>query len=519
MQQGMDIGLTLDRLFYQTLLRSPEKKIHYKGMSTTYHGLFQNVKRFSSAISAKYGDRKAIGVLDWNTIPYMQMLFGIPLSGNVIHPVNMRLPPEEMIRTISMAKDEVLFFSDEFLPLVRKIEEMKIIRRDNIYVINDGSPSGYNSYADLMKTGSEGESFTSHETDTASILFTSGTTGKPKQIAYTHKKTTLAIWGILTLLSAYPGNSRINSTDVIFSLIPNYHLWSWGTPYVATMIGADYVMDGRFDLQLTMDAIRRNKVTWMSMVPTMLYGILSHPDAADLSGLKVLVGGSPIPSGIVKAASDKGIELTSIYGFSDGLIAGIGSLSENVPDLYERNTLSTSGVIPAPLSEYRIRKSNDGKIGEINFRSPWLPNGYVGDDEKTAESFDSERWFITGDAGYILDGKVQISDRLKDLIKSGAEFIPSAMVESVMSDIPEIESVAIVGFPDKKWGERPIAYIKTKQGMTVEDQYILSHLVNQVKEGKMQKWWIPDKFIRIDAMPLTGTGKIDKKKLRNMVGE
>ncbi|MGC8506591.1 MAG: AMP-binding protein [Thermoplasmata archaeon] len=508
------IGLTLDRLFYQTLIRSPEKKVIYKNESKTYRQLYDEVLKLSNGLSGKYHTGTRMAVLDWNTIPYMQLLFAIPCSGNVIHPVNMRLPPEELIKTVQAAGDRVLFFSKEFLPIAKKIQELGLIRGEDIYLI-DGSDA-YHSYMDLFKSGAE-RSLDIDENTTASVLFTSGTTGTPKEIIYSHRKITMAIWSILTLLSAYPGNSRLNSNDVIFSLIPNYHLWSWGTPYVATMIGADYVMDGKFDMASTIEAISRNKVTWMSMVPTMLYGLLSNPSLT-LRGLKVMVGGSPIPSGLINAATAKGVELTSIYGFSDGLIAGIGSVMEDEHELGKRNVLSTAGMIPAPFSEYKIMRASEGELGEIHFRSPWLPERYENEREKSAESFTADGWFRTGDAGALNNGRVQVSDRIKDLIKSGAEFIPSAVLESVISDIQEVETVAVIGVPDSKWGERPVAYIKARNNQKFDESRVRNYLMSMVDAGKMQKWWIPDRFVTIEAMPMTGTGKIDKKALRQISG-
>ncbi len=516
MERANEIGLTLDRMFYQTLLRSPQKTIVYKNERRTYRELFNEVRKLSDALYRRYKPGTRIAVLDWNTIPYMQLLYGIPCSGNVIHPVNMRLPPEELIRTIRTAKDKALFFSQEFTQIAKKILEMGLLKKEDLFLIDGLGQDQYNSYSDLLAGGSEEYSFNLDEDSPASVLFTSGTTGIPKEIVYSHKKITLAIWSILTLMSAYPGNSRINSEDVVFSLIPNYHLWSWGTPYVATMIGANYVMDGKFDLAGTFEAINKNKVTWMSMVPTMLYGLLSHPSANKIKGLKVLVGGSPIPSGLISAATSKGVELTSIYGFSDGLIAGIGSLNGKAEDLGKRNALSTAGVIPAPLSEYVIKNSKEDEIGEIHFRSPWLPSGYEGDIEKSRESFTEDFWFRTGDAGSIKSGRVEISDRIKDLIKSGAEFIPSALVESAISDLPEIETVAVIGIPDTKWGERPMAFVKVRSDQKFEENRARDYLSTMVDAGKIQKWWIPDKFTTIDAMPMTGTGKIDKKALREI---
>ncbi|MEM3448121.1 MAG: AMP-binding protein [Thermoplasmatales archaeon] len=515
MDRRNKIGLTLDRLFYQTLTRSPERKVIYKDEIKTYKELYRDILQLSAGILEKYNSGIRMAVLDWNTIPYLQLLFAIPCSGNIIHPVNMRLPADELVKTVRVAGDKVLFFSREFLPIARKIEQMGLIKGEEMYLM-DGSDL-FPSYQDLFKSDSKASLPNLDENTPASVLFTSGTTGSPKGVIYSHRKIMMGIWSILTLLSAYPGNARMNSNDVIFSLIPNYHLWSWGTPYIATMIGANYVMDGKFDLTSTIDAISRNKVTWMSMVPTMLYGLLSHPSST-LKGLKVMVGGSPIPSGLINAATAKGVELTSIYGFTDGLIAGIGSTEEDEQDLGKRNSLSTSGVIPAPLSEYQIKTTSEGQIGEIYFRSPWLPEGYENEKEESAESFTSDGWFRTGDAGTLNNGRVQVSDRVKDLIKSGAEFIPSAVLESAISDIPEVESVAVIGIPDSKWGERPIAYVKPRSIQEFDESKVKSYLMSLVNSGKIQKWWIPDKFVTIGNMPMTGTGKIDKKALRKISG-
>ena len=175
-------------------------------------------------------------------------------------------------------------------------------------------------------------------------------------------------------------------------------------------------------------------------------------------------------------------------------------------------------MIPAPLSEYAVKKTAEGDIGELHFRSPWLPAGYENEREKSAESFTSDGWFITGDAGNITGGRVQVSDRIKDLIKSGAEFIPSAILESAISDIPGIEMVAVVGIPDSKWVERPVAYVKLRGSQKLDENQYRSYLMSLVDAGKIQKWWIPDKFIPIDSMPMTGTGKIDKKALRALSG-
>ena len=518
MGEVQEVELTLDRLFYQTLSRRPDEGLVYKGSRLPYRTLFQNVSRISDAIHSSELKGHRVAVLDWNTPMFAELLYGIPLSGSTIHPVNVRLPPEEMLKTVKLADDRSVFFSSDFLPIVKKIEALGWIPKDRLFFLGEGDSGGYPTYADLRASGSDKFVLRVREDDEASVLFTSGTTGGPKGVSYSHKKTLLACWTIATLLSAYQGNSRLTAADAVLSPIPFYHLWSWGTLFFSTMLGNRYVMDGRFDPDSTLRAVETEGVTWMSMVPTMLYALLAHPKSEKLKGLKVLAGGSPIPSGLVKAAEARGIELCMIYGFTDGLIASISSINEGYGPLSQeaRDEISISSTTPAPLSEVRIEKPEGNRPGEILFRSPWLPPGYFTSAEKTRESFDADGWFHPGDAGE-LDGfgNLRVFDRLKDLIKSGAEFIPSAKVESYLSELPWVDSVAVVGKPDEKWGERPVAFIKTRPNVAFDGQRAKEHLEGYVSQGKLNRWWIPDEFRQIDDMPMTGTGKMDKKVLRD----
>ncbi|MEM0366848.1 MAG: AMP-binding protein [Acidilobaceae archaeon] len=515
-----EIELTLDRLFYQTLLRKPEEGIVYRGSVLTYRSLFNNVKRIADALYHSDLRGHRIAVLDWNTPEYAELLFGIPLSGSSIHPVNVRLPLEEILKTIKLAGDRAVFFSSDFLPIVKKIESLGLVPKDHIFFIGDGDSHGYKTYTDLRASGSDKFEFNVKETDEASVLFTSGTTGEPKGVSYSHKKIILGVWAMITLLSAYPGNSRLTSVDTVLSLIPFYHLWSWGTLYISTMLGNRYVLIPRFEPNNVIQAIEAEKVTWMTAVPTMLYALLAHPQSEKLRGLKVLIGGSPIPYGLVKIARAKGVELAMIYGFTEGLVAGIATVNERYGLLPReaRDDISASTITPAPLSEIRVERLPESQLGEILFRSPWLPRGYFTSVEKTREAFDPDGWLHSGDAGDIdAYGNLRILDRTKDLIKSGAEFIPSALIESFISELPWIESVAVVGRPDEKWVERPIAFIKTRYNEPLNPEKIREHLENYVSQGKLNRWWIPDEFIQVDTMPITGTGKIDKKALKNKI--
>lgn len=507
-----NIGLTLDRLFYQTLMRNPDEFLIDKKRKINYRQLKDRSAKISNAIYNSELRGKRLGVLDWNSIEFSELLFGIPLGGSVIHPVNIRLPPDQMIKTVKSAEDVALFYSQDFLPLVQKMLSLGIIQKNNIYSLGDNE-SGFPTLADLT----EGENSTvfpqTDESSEASVLFTSGTTDEPKGIVYTQRDIVLAIWSILTMLSAYDGNSRLSSRDRVFSLIPYYHIWSWGTLYFSTMIGTRYVMDGRFNPESTLSLIENEKVTWMSLVPTMLYSLLSSPNSDKLNGMKILIGGAAIPSGLVKMAMKKNIELTSIYGFTDGLIAGIGTLKEKgSKDILEEYETSTNSVTPAPFTEYKF---NEGNGGEINFRAPWLPNGYFNNPEESRRAYLPGGWFSPGDAGYLdSNGNVRISDRVKDLIKSGAEFIPSALIENVVSELDSVEMASVVGKEDIKWGERPWCFVKTKKGQFFVEEDARKLLKSMEQKGRIKEWWIPDRFILIDEMPQTSTGKIDKKVLR-----
>ncbi len=513
MNKNEHIGLTLDRLFYQTLLRNPDEYLVYKNEKITYRELYRKSAGISNSLINSEYRGKTIGILDWNSIMFSELLYAVPLGRSIVHPINIRLPAEQMIRTIKSAGDEAIFFSHDFKPLVDKIVSLGLLPKNRVYSL-DSEINDYQNFQDSFAKENSNTFPATKETDNASILFTSGTTDEPKGILYTQRDIVLAIWTILTLLSAYEGNSRLSSRDHIFSLIPYYHLWSWGTLYISTLIGARYVMDGKFDPESTINLIEREKVTWMSMVPTMLYALLSSPNADKLSGMKILIGGAAIPSGLVNSAIKKGIELTSIYGFTDGLIAGIGTLkNKGSRPPTEEYEISTNSITPAPFSEYEFDEKNGG---EIKFRAPWLPQGYFNNKEESLRAYDDSGWFRPGDAGY-LDGygNVRISDRIKDLIKSGAEFIPSALIENAVSEIESVEMAAVVGKEDVRWGERPWCFIKVRKGKIFNEDEAREALKNAVSSGKMKEWWIPDRFVIIDEMPLTSTGKIDKKVLRD----
>ncbi len=512
------VGLTLDRLFYQTLLRKRNEVLTDGDRYITYRDLFTSAVRLANSLKNLGLGGKRIAVIAWNSIEYATLMYGIPFSGSSVHPINVRLTLKDIAATIKIAKDSALFVSNDFAPVAEKLSDLGLIKSDDIFLMGGGR-SNFANYDDLILKGSSTFNIDFDENTEMSVLFTSGTTGVPKGVAYTHRDVILAGMSILTLLSAYEGMSRLTSRDVIFPLIPFYHLWSWDSLFLSTLIGCKYVIAGKFDPVETIRLIKRSGATWMNMVPTMLYALLSADNESALSGMKVLIGGSPIPSGLVEESKKRGIELASIYGFTDGLVASVGTINENYGDVSadERYRISTRYSTPAPFSEVKVVEKR-GSPPEIFFRSPWLPRGYLNDPEKTKESF-TDGWFKPGDSGYLTEhGDLRIDDRVKDLVKSGGEFIPSAILESYISEIPHVQMVAVVPRPDEKWVERPVAFIKSEIDFNVVKQDIIKTLNTLINENRMPKWWMPDEFLPIDEMPMTGTGKIDKKELRKIVG-
>ncbi|KAA8921938.1 AMP-binding protein [Thermoplasma sp.] len=495
-------GLTLDKVFLKTLRTEGAGKITDGKERVSYSEFYHRMIKIAGSLHRDIGENRVVSVMDWNSINFAYLLFSVPLSGNIIHPVDVRQPPAQIISSMREAGSTHLLYSRDFEKLAAAVSSSGIIDDNGIRSMEKVMDEYGESRDDALPPQLD-------ENRIASVLFSSGTTGKPKGVRYRHRDIVLTTWAMETNLSAFPGPARLTSSDTVFSLIPFFHLWSWGTLYISTLIGAGYVIGGRFDPKTTTEMIGSNGVTWMSMVPTMFNALTSFQEES-LDRMKILIGGSAIPSGILRFASDHAIELTGIYGFTDGLAAGIGT-SDIAGDLATRNADAVNSITPLVFTDFDI----EGDNGELKFRAPWLPDGYFNTPEEKAYR---DGWFYPGDSAEITpDGKIKIRDRIKDLIKSGGEFIPSALLEYYISDVREIGDIAVIGVKDDRWVERPVAVYRTKDGRPVPEDMIRSHLMGLASRGVIREWWIPDRFIHVESMPMTGTGKIDKKALRTII--
>ncbi|MEM0373669.1 MAG: AMP-binding protein, partial [Sulfolobales archaeon] len=361
----------------------------------------------------------------------------------------------------------------------------------------------------------------------ATLFYTSGTTGDPKGVWFTHRDIVLHTLSLAVLSRAPP--LELTTKDVLMILVPMFHVHSWGFPYVALLTGAKYVLPGPYNPSKELQLIAREGVTFSAMVPTILFMLLSQPDIDNykehLKRLKIAIGGERLNEGLARKAREYGITLIGGYGLSETCpvltVAYYNSLIENL-DPETKFQKQISAGVPMPFVKIKIvdEEGNElprGKIGEVVVRAPWVTREYFKDPEKTTKLWRGG-WLHTGDLGYIDEyGYLNIVDRDKDAIKSGGEFIPSLLLENVISLHPKVAEVTVVGVKHEKWGERPVAFIVPNGEL--DEMELRKFLMQKVDEGKIQKWWIPDKIFFVDYIPKTSTNKADKKILREMANQ
>ena len=395
---------------------APEVAISYGEGRQNYRTTYERVLRLSGALAAAgVGRGTVIGVADWNTPRFVELLYGAAATGSVIYPVNLRLPPEQIVQTIRTAGVEWLFLASDFLALAKALPSS-----DRIVAL-DPDPKFERSYEGLLAGAPENPpDVRVRGSDPYSILFTSGTTGLPKAVRYTHEKVLHGALSIAYQLGLYETPARLGSSDVIFPLIPFYHLWAWGSVFHAPYLGARFVLGGRFEPAAAVRTIGEEKVTWVNAVPTMIQMLLTASSGTGLEGLKALVGGMTIPSRLARAMTDAGVHFSSIYGGTDMLATSISILPSGV-EVREPPDYLRSTTHPVPFAEVKVVRPDGssppvGEPGELYVRAPWLPGEYYHEPEKSASAY-VEGWFRTGDYALLTpEGGLRVVDRLKDVI-------------------------------------------------------------------------------------------------------
>jgi fatty-acyl-CoA synthase len=524
-------GLTIGRFLNDACSRHPEKEIVYDSERLTFSEFGRRVRKIAAALRKSVGVQRGdrVAVLDWDSMRYMESYYSIPMAGGIIHTVNIRYPPELIFYTMQHAQDTHVIIRDEFVPMIEKYKSMFDFVRKWI-VVSDGAKDiqttlPYMHYSDLLSSSDSFEDI-SNENDRSVLFYTSGTTGMPKGVTFTQRQLILQTLCTSNAIAREP--LSLSDQDVMMPLVPMFHVNTWGLPFGALFTGQKYILPGRYNFPKLLESVEKEGVTFSASVPSVLYLLLSAPNlgehAAALKKVRFLIGGASLPRGLAMKAREIGITVVGAYGLSEtcpALTISIFSDAVKRMNKEQREEYALKAGIHLPLVELRVVDEhmkdvkNDGySVGEVIVRAPWCTEGYYRDPEKTRQLW-AGGWMHTGDMGVIdQEGYLQIVDREKDAVKSGGEFIPALLVESVISECRGAGEVAIIGIPDEKWGERPVV-LMTKTGDLTEEA-VREHLAKFVASGRMQKWWIPDRVVFIDSMPKTSTGKADKKELRKL---
>lgn len=527
----MDWPLTLHHFLDRAARLFPRKEIATRtaaGMHRyTYADFHQRVHRLAHALNRLgigRGDR--VATFAWNTYRHLEIYFAAPCMGAVLHTLNIRLAPDQLIYIINHAEDRVIFVDASLVPLLERIRD-QIPTVKAFVIMSDTSPvqtalSPALDYEALIAESPEAPYPWPRldENAAAGMCYTSGTTGNPKGVVYSHR----AIF-LHSLALCLADTFGICERDVLMPVVPMFHANAWGMPFAGVMVGAKLVFPGpHLQPRDIAELIQNERVTVTAGVPTIWIGLyaLLERERYDLSSLRVMpVGGSAMPRALIEAFEKRfGIRIAHAWGMTEmtplGTVANLKSYMESWPDeerfaIRAKQGMPVVGVEIRAVDEQGREVPWDGRtMGELQVRGPWVIRAYY-NDPRTAEAF-QDGWFRTGDVVTIdPEGYIQIVDRTKDLIKSGGEWISSVDLENALMAHPKVLEAAVIAVPHPKWQERPLAVVvpRPEHKETITKEELLEFL-----RPRFAKWWLPDDIVFVEAIPKTSVGKFDKKVLR-----
>jgi fatty-acyl-CoA synthase len=494
---------------------------------TTYGELIQRVRRLVAALDRLGLSPDApVATLCWNREPHVELYLGIPCSGRILHTLNLRLFAEELLYVIEHAGDEAIFVDRSLLPLiVPLLGQLAAVRQ--IVVIDDGSEADLPDdprivgYEELLAgvDPRRGDFVTVDENSAAGLCYTSGTTGRPKGIVYSHRSM------VLQALTLMTGNTlALCERDVVLPAVPMFHANGWGLPFAAIAAGADLVLSGR-DLGATslLDLLERHRVTIVAAVPTILMDTLAAVEGRDLSALRiVLSGGAALPTALMDGWREKiGVTPFQGWGMTETSALAAISVPQTVhgedPEAPEALAARTTQGQPVFLSRLRLvdedgntLPSQDGERGELQASGPLVASGYFKVDP-SPDHFTEDGWLRTGDIARVdAHGYLTLVDRTKDLIKSGGEWISSIELENTLMSHPDVAEAAVIAIPHERWQERPLAYVVPAAGAMPKAEELTEFL-----QARVAKWWVPERIEVVESLPRTAVGKVSKKELRD----
>jgi len=531
LNDGHAYPLLIRELLASGLRTASDQNIIYADRhNASYAEFAHRVRRLANLLChAGIGSHSVVAVMDWDSHRYLECFFAVPMLGAVLHTINFRLSAEQVLYTINHAEDDLILTHRDFLPLIESIRS-RLTRPPRIVLLEDDPMEGLPDYAlgeyeaMLSEASADFAPPDLDENTRATLFYTTGTTGDPKGVYYSHRQLVLHSLTVAAGLGSIPGPGGLHRDDVYMPITPLFHVHGWGFPYIATLLGLQQIYPGRYDPTKLLHLIAHHRVTFSHCVPTILAMLLAAPQAAttDLSRWRVLIGGAALPIGLAEQARAKGIDVHAAYGMSE--TCPFLTVADMMAPHRGRDNLPTRVATGRALPMVDVRVVDPSMhdlppggpvTGEVVARAPWLTEGYLKNPSASAALWEGG-YLHTSDVGYIdPDGTLHITDRLKDVIKSGGEWISSLAIESVVSQVPAVTEVAAVGVPDNRWGERPVLVlcVGAAEPSAVEAA-ARSAICEAIQSGRLSKWASPDHIVFMPVLPKTSVGKIDKKAIR-----
>ncbi|MEZ5512678.1 MAG: fatty acid--CoA ligase [Steroidobacteraceae bacterium] len=531
--------LLIGSLLRTPLATAPRQQIVYRDVARydylTLRVRIAKLARVLTELGIEEGD--TVAVMDWDSHRYLECYFAIPMMGAVLMTVNLRLSADQIAYTLQRANARVVLVHHDFVPLLTALAAQLPLVTHAVLLepeADDVCPfrSQRLDYEALLMAADADFVFREFdERAVATTFFTTGTTGLPKAVCFTHRQIMIHTLAVLGALASPQHGQSFRQGDVYMPMTPMFHVHAWGLPYVATLLGVKQVYPGRYVPARLLALREREGVSYSHCVPTILQMLLEAPESAqtDLRGWKITVGGAALGQSLARAALARGIDVFAAYGMSETCpfltAARLTDDDGHDEDANEIAQRCRTGL-PAPLVELRIVDENmqdvphDGEaMGELVARAPWLTSGYVGDRDATVELWHGGYLHTRDIATIDSQGVVQLRDRLKDVIKSGGEWVSSLLLEDLIGRHENVAEVAVIGVADERWGERPVAVVvrRTAAANHIDADALRQHLEAFVQTGQIPKYAVPERFDFVNAIVKTSVGKFDKKKLRAML--
>ena len=532
--------LLIKQLLHTSRATARRQEIVYRSIRKhTYDDLFLRISRLASGLANLNVEQGVtVAVMDWDSHRYLECFFAIPMMGAVLQTVNVRLSPDQIAFTLQHADARVLLIHRDFLPVWETIRG-RLPGLQTVVLLED-EPTGDSlssdmnvEYEQMLEHSSAKFAFADFDENAiATTFYTTGTTGDPKGVCFSHRQIVLHALAVLGACGSAAHGQSFRHGDVYMPMTPMFHVHAWGNPFVATLLGVKQVYPGRYVPEELLQLRQREGVTYSHCVPTILQMLMDAADrtGADMSGWKMCIGGSALSEGLAKAALQRGIDVYAGYGMSEtGPVMSVSRLLDppgTLPESIELQRRCRAGL-PIPLVDLRIvdpsgaSVPHDGEaLGEVVVRAPWTTPCYVGSPDASEELWRGG-YLHTQDVGSIdANGFLQLKDRIKDVIKTGGEWISSLTLESLISTHPGVQEVAVVALSDARWGERPHALVvpraEWRDRLTADE--VRNRVGEAVEAGTLPKYAIPERVTFVDSLDKTSVGKINKRLLRDRYG-